>query len=303
MKSPYIISVGNLAMGGTGKTPFAIFLANLFMAEQRKTAILSRGYKGAIGLDTHVISDGKTLFHHPPQAADEPYMMALAVPGVIVITGKNRTASFDLAMRDYAPEVFILDDAFQHRKMRRDVNIVLLDYKRPLSTGFPFPFGYLREFPSALSRADIIIFTRATGTESPANVAKYCKGKSVYFSEFVYSHFIYNNQELPAEDLRGKEVWLMSGIAHNDKFHEQMLGYSVKISGHSRFNDHHKYTIDTLESVIAAADKAGAAMIITTQKDFVKIPIGYRARFAYPVQAVNMLNQGFVEEILERVFI
>ena len=294
---PFIISVGNLAMGGTGKTPFTIFLADMFMSDSRKTAILSRGYKGGLGYSTHVISDGRRLLHHPPDAADEPYMMALSVPGTVVITGKDRNASYNLAMEQFKPSVFILDDGFQHRKMRRDLNIVLLDHCRPLSTGFPFPFGYLREFPSALKRADIIIFTRSNSTELPENTAKYCKGKSVYFSEFIYSKFMYQGKELATDELDGKNVWLMSGIAHNKQFNEQIMRYAVRIQGHSKFADHHNYSANTLEAVVQSAKEAGADLIITTQKDYVKVPPAYRQHFAYPVLSVNMLNQGFPEEV------
>jgi tetraacyldisaccharide 4'-kinase len=296
-KRTFVVSVGNLAMGGTGKTPFTVYLANMFMQDGYKTAILSLGYKGKLGYDTHVISDGETLLHHPPQAADEPYMMAMSLPSAVVITGKERTASFELAMQHYEPSVFILDDAFQHKRMHRDLNIVLLDHAKPLSTGFPFPFGYLREFPSALSRADIIMFTRATSTELPPKMAKYCKGKSVYFSEFVYKRFVHDGAELPVQKLEGQPVWLMSGIAHNSKLYEKMLTYAVKIRGHSKFNDHHKYTLKELDAVLRSADEAGASLIITTQKDFVKIPEQYRTRFAYPELGINILNQGFAEEV------
>ena len=292
-------------MGGTGKTPFTTFLADMFIREGRKTAILSRGYKGALGYATHIISDGSTIYHTPPEAADEPYMMAVSVPGVIVITGKDRNKSYNLAVEKFKPSVFILDDGFQHRKMRRDLDIVLLDYTKPLSTGFPFPFGYLREFPSALKRAGIIVFTRATGTEIPPKAAKYCAGKPVYFSEFVYSKFISDNAELAPEALNGKNVWLMSGIAGNNQFGSQILKYAVKVSGHTKFGDHHAYSSDELEKVIKHAKEAGAELIITTQKDFVKIPEAYAPHFIYPVMGINILNQGqtgsFFDEVKKRM--
>ncbi|MDR2400816.1 MAG: tetraacyldisaccharide 4'-kinase, partial [Deferribacteraceae bacterium] len=184
-----MVSVGNIAMGGTGKTPFTIFLAKLFAKTGKKTAVLSRGYKGGLGYSLRVISDGNEIYFTPPLAADEPYMMAQNLPGTIVITGKDRNKSFSYAMEHFSPppEIFILDDGFQHRKMRRDADILLLDYSNPLSTGFIFPFGYLREFPSAIKRADILVFTRAAARRIPDKAAKYCADKPIFFCNAAYT--------------------------------------------------------------------------------------------------------------------
>lgn len=294
---PFIVSVGNIAMGGTGKTPFTIFLAKHFTGHGEKVSILSRGYKGGLGYSTHVISDGSEIFFHPPMAADEPYMMARALPGVSVITGKDRIASFKYALERYNPSVFILDDAFQHKKMRRDLNIVLLDHKKPVSTGFPFPFGYLREFPSAIKRANIVVFTRADSTELPKEAAKYCAGKPVFFAEFFYSGIVTAEGCLSVEGVAGKSVWLMSAIAGNERFAEQMKSLYVKVLGHDKFMDHHLFTEKEILSVLDKADREGAELIVVTHKDYVKIPAGYASRFAYPEMDVRILNQGFFEEV------
>jgi tetraacyldisaccharide 4'-kinase len=282
-------------MGGTGKTPFTIHLARHYIAKGERVAILSLGYRGGIGYGTNVISDGKTIFHTPPIAADEPYMMATALPGAIVITGKDRTSSYNLAMQEYSPTIFLLDDGFQHRKMRRDVDIVLLDHKRPISTGFPAPFGYLREFPSALNRADIIVFTRATSTDIPKEALKYCKDKPVFFCQNEYTHFITDTGVLSLSDILDKRVFVISAIAKHDQFKEQLIALGANVVGERRYRDHHPYSTADVERVIKEAGSAD--YIVTTEKDIVKIPIEYRKRFIYPELSIKFLNDGIFEMI------
>lgn len=181
-----VISIGNISMGGTGKTPVTIMLAKHFISQGKKICILSRGYKGNIGYDTNVISDGENILVGPDKAADEPYMMAVNCPEAVVITGKERFRSYEYAEKKFKPDIYLLDDGFQHRRMKRDIDIVLLDHKRPASTGWMFPFGYLREPASALKkRADIVIFTRAENTTIPEKkVAKYIEGKPIFFQQY-----------------------------------------------------------------------------------------------------------------------
>jgi tetraacyldisaccharide 4'-kinase len=285
-----IISVGNIAMGGTGKTPFTIFLAKLFTQAGKKVAILSRGYKGRLGTGLNLISDGSAVFHSPPFAADEPYMMALNLPKTVVITGKDRNKAYNYAMERFAPDIFILDDAFQHRKMRRDVNILLLDHASPLSTGFIFPFGYLREFPSAIKRADMIIFTRSASAEIPEQAAKYCADKPVFFCSYYYSCFNMLQTAVPISALSGKEVWLLSGIARPKQFEQHIATLGLKIAGHSKFPDHYNYTAEDMKKLTASAQRLGAGLLMTTEKDFVRIPDAFKQAFIYPTLAISFLN-------------
>lgn len=293
---PGIISVGNITMGGTGKTPFTIYLASHYINNGNKVAILSRGYKGKLGTDTHVISDGKEIFYTPPEAADEPYMMARALPQAVVITGKKRILSYEIARETYGCNMFILDDGFQH-KMRRDVNILLLDHKNPISTGFIFPFGMLREMPRAIKRADIILFTRASDTVMNPKVAKYCEGKPVFYSRHVYDHFCTIDGKLPLSAINGLKAWLLSGIAGPSQFEAQLKDLGCGIEGHSRFADHHAYTASEIAAVVESAAKAGAQLLITTEKDYVRIPKQFQCAFTYPSLTISLLNSGLFEEI------
>jgi tetraacyldisaccharide 4'-kinase len=219
-------------------------------------------------------------------------MMARALPGVAVITGKKRIDSYNLAVSRFGSDVFILDDGFQHRKMPRDKDIVLLDYKRPISTGFPFPFGYLREFPSGLKRADIIVFTRADGTEIPKAARKYCEGKHCFFSTTEYSSFMSSEGRLSVQAFVDKPVWLVSGIARPKEFEKNIRELGAEVCGHSVFQDHHAYTTKELAAVMNKAQGAGAAFLITTEKDSVKIPPELAPVFIYPEMSIKMLNEG-----------
>jgi tetraacyldisaccharide 4'-kinase len=288
--SELIISVGNIALGGTGKTPFTLLLAEYYKNRGNTVAILSRGYKGKLGYGTNIISNSKEIYYRPPLAADEPYMFALR--GFAVVTGKKRIASYILALKEFnpAPNVFILDDGFQHRKMKRDVDIVLLDYNNPVSTGFVFPFGCLREFPSAIRRCDIVVFTRAANIVTPAKAAKYVDGKPIFFTNIHYGNFIASGKALPFEDMKGVKTWLLSGIAHPQQFQKRLEAYGLDVIGHSKFADHHTFTKYEIDRVVDSAAKAGVPTIFTTEKDFVRIPAEYRSLFAYPLLEIEFLG-------------
>jgi len=275
-----IISVGNISLGGTGKTPMTILLAKHFISEGKKVCILSRGYKGKIGYDTHVISDGQNILIGADKAADEPYMMAKNCPEAIVITGKERTKSFELAEREFKPDIYLLDDGFQHKRMKRDIDICLLDHKRPVSTGFMFPFGYLREPASALERADIIIFTRAESETIPESVMKYTEGKPVFFSD-VKLEGIYDKNGKSDIDYAGKEVIAFAGIASPKKFFNFLKKLGMKILARKVYSDHHCYCGRETYSIERKATDMEADFIITTEKDYVKLPEDCLDRIMY----------------------
>jgi len=275
-----IISIGNISMGGTGKTPFTILLAKHFIGKGKKVCILSRGYKGNIGYETHVISDGKNILVGPDKAADEPYMMAVNCPEAIVITGKERFRSYDYAEKHFKPDVYLLDDGFQHRRMKRDIDICLLDHKRPVSTGFMFPFGYLREPASGLSRADIVVFTRADDVTIPEKVAKHVKDKPVFFSN-IKMLGLYNVDGKADIDLAGKKVFAFAGIASPKKFFKFIKSMGAEIVGRKVYSDHHSYNGTDTYVVERKAREIEAEIIVTTEKDYVKLPDDVKANMYY----------------------
>lgn len=292
-----IISVGNISMGGTGKTPFTIMLAKHYIAKGFKVCILSRGYKGRIGYDTHVISDGNEILIGPDKAADEPYMMAVNCPEAIVITGKERVRSYELAEKKYKPDVYILDDGFQHKAMKRDVNICLLDHQRPVSTGFMFPFGYLREPASALERADVVIFTRAKEDTIPEKVMKHVKDKPVFFSDVDYAG-IYNHEGKADISLKGKKVYAFAGIASPRKFFKFIKSLGAEFLSGKLYSDHHTYCGRDTYVIERKARELEAEMILTTEKDYVKLPDDVKANMHYLKIDINLRNSQKLFDII-----
>ena len=162
-----VISVGNLTVGGTGKTPAVAMLARHFIARGKKVAVLSRGYGGALRGREALVSDGETIFLSAVEAGDEPFLLASSVPGLAVVVGSDRYGAGLRALERLAPDIFILDDGFQHLRLRRDLNILLLDSSRPFGNERVLPAGLLREPQSAGNRADLIIYTRSSEGGEP----------------------------------------------------------------------------------------------------------------------------------------
>ncbi len=296
-----VISVGNISMGGTGKTPFTLMLSKYFLKAGRKVCILSRGYKGKIGLDTNIICDGKNILLKPPLAADEPFMLANHLKNAIIITGKDRTKSYKFAKMKFSPDIFILDDGFQHRKMHRDIDILLLDYKKPISTGFPFPFGYLREFPSAIRRADIVVFTRAEDEKIPDEVEKYILNKPYFFSQ-IFTTGLFNNENVcVTEKVKNSKFIAFSGIAKNNSFLNTLRQQGLNIVKTTFFNDHHSYTERDEEKLLKLIQKNEADFFVTTEKDFVKLTENIRMKALYLRMEVKLNNEKvFFNEIQRR---
>lgn len=267
-----IISVGNIALGGTGKTPFCIYLAEKLLNDGARICILSRGYKGKIGLDTNIIHDGNGFLLYPPEAADEPFLIASRLKEACVITGKDRRQSLNTAKSTFNPDYVILDDGFQHRQIDRDVDIVLLDHANPLSTGFVFPFGYLRERPKALSRADIIVFTRAVNNKVPESVVRYVSDKPVFFSDTKISGFYYKDEAMDEGSLKNSTFFLFSGIASNRKFFDMVYKTNILVKGKRFYTDHHFYKERDFKKLIKEKKESGADFFLTTEKDYVKLP-------------------------------
>lgn len=290
-----VISIGNISMGGTGKTPFTIMLAKHYISKGKKVCILSRGYKGNIGYDTNVVSDGKSILLGPDKAADEPYMIAVNCPEAIVITGKERVRSYEYAEKHFKPDIYLLDDGFQHHKMHRDIDICLLDHKKPISTGLMFPFGYLREPASGIKRADIVVFTRAEDDRIPEKAAKFVKGKPVFFSNVDYSG-IYGVDGKAKIAMKGKKVFAFAGIASPKKFFSFIKSLGAELVGRKFYSDHHCYCGRETYVVERKAREIETDLILTTEKDYVKLPEDVKERVHYLKIDINLREaQKFFE--------
>jgi tetraacyldisaccharide 4'-kinase len=266
-----VISVGNLTTGGTGKTPFTIYLARVLTNQAQKVAVLSRGYRGSARQPVNVVSDGSRILLDPHAAGDEPYLTAEKLPGVVVLTGRDRARLGEYAAKHFFVTALLLDDGFQHLAIRRDLNVVLLNGRNPLGNGHLLPRGSLREPPEYLRQADIIVFVNRGGQEISPHAAKlvrtYNRSAPVFCASYVPTGLrdLYSNEELPLSYLQEKKTVALAGIAHPEAFQALLAGLGAHLVGNAFYPDHHHYQVCDL----SAEDRE--SVIVTTEKDAVKL--------------------------------
>ena len=287
-----VISVGNITVGGTGKTPMTIYVAGEIKRAGFKVVIVSRGYKGGAEKHGGIVSDGWTLYMDAELAGDEPYMVACRLKGVPVVVGKNRFAAGMLAISKFQPDVIVLDDAFQHLKLKRDIDLVLLDHMRPFGNCHLLPRGVLREPVSALARSAACILTRCrAGADeglmaSVGRIQVLVPGIPVFTSSFVpYWYVVHSGghksfEAVPdvfsandCEQIKHRKVYCFSGIARNDDFQHTVKDLGFKVTGFLEFSDHHPYTAKDLATIFGCAENTGADRLITTEKDYARIAL------------------------------
>lgn len=272
-----VISIGNIVLGGTGKTPLTIYLAELLKRLGLKVVILSRGYMGAAEQKGGLVSDGRQFFMTPIDAGDEPFMMAGILNGIPIFVGKNRFENGRIAMERFQPDVILLDDGFQHLQVKRDIDLVLLDHVNPLGNGHLIPRGPLREPVTALARGDAFIVTRS---DHPSNnfsnlLKNQIKHTPIFKSRHVpcIRHVLGRNTDnsINPAIIKEKKVFAFSGIAKNHDFRNSLKGFEFVLTGFAEFPDHHSYQKNELAAICRKAKELKADFLVTTEKDFSKI--------------------------------
>jgi tetraacyldisaccharide 4'-kinase len=272
-----VISIGNITVGGTGKTPTVIFLASLFQTRGYKPAILSRGYGGRTNTDVNIVSDGKSILMDQELSGDEPFMIAKSLDGIPVLTGRTRFLSGKYAVDYLGADLLILDDAFQHRKLARSFDIVLLNAKAPFGNGFLIPRGSLRDPETALRRADTIILTGTMpDSEEAAACRRHIKRKfpdiPVLTASYQLKDLSRNWKEVyPISDLKRKRVLAFCGIANPDSFKYSLESAGAEIVSFISYPDHFRYAKGDVEMIAQRAKDERVEMIVTTEKDGVKL--------------------------------
>ncbi len=273
-----VISIGNITVGGTGKTPLVKFLATEFKQRDLETAILTSGYKSEAEDDLIVVSDGKKILVDVEQAGDEAYLLARNLEEVPVISGRQRSLTGDYACRKYKPDFIILDDGFQHWQLNRDYDIVVIDGTNPFSNGRLLPSGLLREPVSSLKRANAFVITKAdqiTGKK----LAKIKQEIRAYNSDAViittkhspgYLREIGSSKQEKIE-LKDKRIVAVSGIGNPESFTETLTSLEAEVVEHFKFPDHYQYDTEDIMEIYATATTEDVDMIITTEKDAVSI--------------------------------
>jgi tetraacyldisaccharide 4'-kinase len=263
-----VVSVGNLCAGGAGKTPVALYLCERLLARGLRPALLSRGYGGRAREGT-VVCDGKGPLVHAREAGDEPVLIALRCPRLLVLKGRQRALLAAEAVRRGA-DVLVLDDGLQHHALARDLDVIVVDATNPLGNGHLLPRGPLRERPAALRRVGPrgllwLSNARDRGPEPELD------GLLAEALGFGLRGPVESALEARAPGLRGAAVFLLAGIARPERFAGHARALGARVVGQAFFADHHPFGPADLASVRARAAAAGAERIVTTEKDLVRI--------------------------------
>jgi len=265
-----VISVGNLTVGGTGKTPMVLWLAQALQGRGHRVGILTRGYGGSNKEITVVGTAGQAIAT-PAEVGDEPVMLARAFAGV-VISGRDRVAAAGLARRRFALDVVILDDGFQHRRLDRDVDLLLVNGRGGTGNGWLLPAGPLREPPAAVRRADVVIITKG-GTHGREGWSATGQRGAVFSGDLQPTALLSSVRgrwhELPVGLLSGRRVMALTGIADPMPFYHSLREWEAEIAEVMEFPDHHAYTPVDWRAISLAGQKFD--LIVTTEKDLVKL--------------------------------
>ena len=288
-----VIAVGNLTVGGTGKTPVVEKLARGLCDQGRKVAILSRGYRSKprpfhqwflnkvlLRHDTtppRVVSDGKSLLLDSEMAGDEPYMLASNLKDVVVLVDKDRVKSGRYAIEKFGCDTLLLDDGFQYWKLRgRRHDIVLVDRQQPFGNERLLPRGTLREPPSHLARANTIFITKSDGDteELRRRIAQFNPNAGIIecIHHPLYLEDVFTGQRFGLDFLKGRRVASLSGIAQPESFEQSLVRMGAELVYARKFADHHRFTQQEILNVINRSKKKQAEAIVTTQKDAVRFP-------------------------------
>lgn len=262
-----VISVGNLTVGGTGKTPMAVHLAGFLISEGKRPVILSRGYGGK-ARDITVVSDGENILSNPVEAGDEPVLMAERLPGVPVVVCRDRYRAGEYAIKRFSPDFIILDDGFQHMGLARDMDILLIDSYTGFGNGYMLPRGILREPLTAVRRADAI-FIKGKGSAVPPEVTSL--GNPVLKFEYRPASVVHveSGKKTEVKFLKGKSVSAVSAIADPASFHSTLKSCGATVVNTRTYPDHHSYTPDNIAVVNRSTGEA--EIMVTTEKDAVKL--------------------------------
>ncbi|MBD1401013.1 tetraacyldisaccharide 4'-kinase [Pelovirga terrestris] len=293
-----VISVGNLTAGGTGKTPVVDWLVKHLMEKGYHPAIVSRGYGGQFRGEVGFVSDGNQILMNPVDSGDEPVLLAQRNPQVPVLIARKRVNAIKEIERTACADIIVLDDAFQHLAVRRDVDLVLVDALRPFGNGWPLPAGNLRGFRHDLERADIILRTRCADgmldlhSRVPTFRSFHC---------FATEAISLNGEVVPMEKLKRFKLTAFAGIADPDGFFSALEKSGMQLIGKKSLPDHENYP----EKIIAKINKLSKTSdaLATTEKDAIKLKASMFQLPCYKISlSLKVLDvKNFLAVILDKV--
>ena len=308
LKQP-VVSVGNLTMGGTGKTPLVAYLAERLVARGWKPAILTRGYGRDRAAEVIAVEPASKRAPDPREIGDEPALLARKLPEAPIVVGANRYLAGCLAEEHFNVDVHLLDDGFQHLALARDLDIVLLDVTQSFSKAELLPAGRLREPCAALKRAHLVVLSRSQ-LGVPAGMAERVREINpqvkIFASVTRLSKILdFANGTLhEPEELPGDPVLAFCGIGNARAFFADVRKWGFSVTGEVAFGDHHVYGAGELDRLVSRARQSGAAALITTEKDLMNFPAGWHSEI--PVRACVIKTelsepQAFEAAVVERL--
>ncbi len=285
-----VVAVGNLTVGGTGKTPLVELLARALTQQGRRVVILSRGYGRRQHGSMALVSDGERCLLSAEKAGDEPVLLSRRLPGVPVIVGPDRAQAGAWALSRFAPDVLLLDDGFQQRRLRTNVNVVCLDARAPWGHGGLLPRGSLREPPAALARAHLLVLTNATSCPDldrvRAEIARWAPGRPLVLAAYEVEgvEMVGGPECRPLNALANRPVLAFAGTAAPEGLLATLGEHGIRPRGFVAFPDHHPYDGTDVERLERRARDLGVDLLLTTEKDAVRMP----ALGALPVWALRV---------------
>jgi len=275
------ISIGNITTGGTGKTPLVAYVAEILAARGEKVCILTRGYGRENAGQRVLVSDGKEILADPSQAGDEPFELAQKLFGrALVIADADRVAAAEWAKRKFGVTAFVLDDGFQYRKAKRDVDIVCIDATNPFGGREMLPAGRLREPKFNLSRAGIVVITRTNVAEDIANIrfeiSRLAPDSLVFAAENRIARIValeefHAKTQRPQSEEISQPALAFCGLGNPENFFAQLRQDGIEVVSTETFRDHHRYFQQNIAGIEAKARQTGCEVLLTTAKDAVKL--------------------------------
>ncbi len=305
-----VVSVGNLTVGGSGKTPFVAALARELLARGERVAVLSRGYARRSRSDFVLVSDGTRILASAEDSGDEPLELARGVRGLAVAVGPDRAAAGRKLLETLGSHVLVLDDGFQHRRLRRDLDLVCIDARESLERLRLLPWGRLREPLDALSRAHGVVWTRWSedrpNEELRDLVARAAPGVPSIRTRNRLAGFapLDGSESLGADGFRGRPVGVLLGVARPERVLESI---PAEIVFTAERRDHHWWDPAEVSALAVEAQRSGAVSLLTTGKDAVKMAFAAEARtsLALPVYAIRLeteiLDPSSLDALLQRL--
>jgi len=298
----FVVSIGNITTGGTGKTPFVAMLSEWAAHHGFRAAILSRGYKGKSNDASLVVSDGKGQILSAYDAGDEPILLAKKLPSTPVLVSKDRHEIGAMALRLFNSELLVLDDGYQHLALKRDLNVLLLDAKRRVGNGSLLPMGPLREPFAGINRADIIVISRCSEQDrgddlveliretDPAKPILYCR----HLPDEI--RIPQTGKVYPPHILEGKNVIAFAGIAYPDDFLEMITELGARVVEFTGYPDHHAYGDRELKALVAWSKRSEVDFLLTTEKDWTRIEeiVGGDINIAVLTIKIELFKDGHV---------